>query len=172
MALRRIIIMSSLTRQECVRRLQESVDRDSVLSGNKPVIGRVRETSLRLRKRIKGRNSFQTVVFAKIVQDQGRTRLECRFGIHPIVIGFMLFWFGGVITLGSRAIAGAPGVLDSIMADPMLILGPLVMIMGGIAVLVICRNSARDEQQFLTDFLLKTIDGRVQTPSVVSPHGG
>jgi hypothetical protein len=173
MARRRITIISPLTPQECQRRLQEKIDRDGVLFGKKPVIGRVRQTSLRLRKRIKGKNSFQTFLFAKMNEAAGQTRFDCRFGMHPIVIGFMTFWFGGIITMGAAAIIEASGVSATLsISDPMLVFAPLGMIVFGIALVVICRYSARDDQQFLTDFLLDAVDGRVQAPGVVSPRGG
>ena len=100
MARLRVTVISLLPREDCVRRLQEQVEREGSGLGKRPVIGRVRDTSLRLRKRVKGRNSFQTFLFAGVSSVAGHTRFECRFGMHPAVIAFMAFWFGALLVIG------------------------------------------------------------------------
>jgi hypothetical protein len=165
-----VTLTSPLAREECVRRLQEAIDGERVLFGKKPVIGRVSETSLRLRKRMRGKNSFQTLLTAKVFQDPGRTRFECRFGMHPAVIAFMAFWFGAVLAIGAGAIIEASGIAVALsIAEPMVVLGPLAMVAFGIGLVVIGRYSSRDHQQFLTEFLRSTVDGRIEPPSVISP---
>jgi hypothetical protein len=169
MARTRVTVISSLPREDCVRRLREAIDGDREIFGKKPAIGRITDTSLRLRKRIKGRNSFQTVLRAQVFQDSGRTRFECRFGMHPAVIAFMAFWFGAVLTMGAAAAIEASGIAAAMaIAEPLVLLAPLAMVAFGIGLVSLGRYSSREHQQFLTDFLCATVEGRVQAPGVIS----
>ena len=173
MAVPRVTLISPLTREECVRRLREQVDPDGTIFGKNPVIGRVRETSLRLRKRIRGKNSFQTFLTARVIQDGGKTRFDCRFGMHPIVIAFMAFWFGAVLAIGAGAIVEVSGIAAALsIAEPMVLMGPLTMVAFGIVLVTLGRHSSRDDAQFLTEFVRSAVDGKVQPPGVVSPRGG
>jgi hypothetical protein len=173
MARSRITLLSPLTREECVRRLREQVDPDGTIFGKKPVIGRVRETSLRLRKRIRGRNSFQTFLTAKMAEESGKTRFDCRFGMHPAVVAFMAFWFGGVLAIGAGAVIELSGIAAALsVAEPMVLLGPLAMVAFGIGLVTLGRFSSRDDAQFLTEFVRSAVEGKIQPPGAVSPRGG
>jgi cytochrome c peroxidase len=166
----RVTVVSSLPREDCARRLREAIDGDMVIFGKKPVIGRVGDAQLRLRKRIKGKNSFQTFLRARVFRDPGGTRFECRFGMHPAVIAFMAFWFGAVLTIGAAAAIEVSGIAAAMsVAEPIVLLAPLAMVAFGIGLVSLGRYSSREHQRFLTDFLCATVQGKVQAPSVITP---
>jgi hypothetical protein len=172
MARLRVTVISPLPREACVRRLQEQVDPDGSVFGKRLVIGRIRDTTLRLRRRIKGRNSFQTFLFARISPVAGHTRFECRFGMHPAVIAFMAFWFGALLVIGGLAVAELGSLWAGSDAFPAGIpVGAFLLGMGvfGIGLVAIGRFSSKGDVAFLTEFLLNTVDGRILAPSVVSP---
>lgn len=165
MARVRVAVISPLPREECVRRLQEQVDPEGSVFGKRPVIGRVRETSLRLRKRVKGRNSFQTFLFARVSPAADRTRFDCRFGMHPAVVAFMAFWFGVLLVIGGLAVselgslwAGADALPAGLPIGAFL----LGMFVFGIGLVAIGRFASKGDVAFLTEFLLGAVNGRIQ----------
>jgi len=69
----RIEVLSPLSPAECVARLDAAIECDSTMLHYKSVVGKVRGDSLRLRKRIWYRNSFQTLLWAKLVPERKGT---------------------------------------------------------------------------------------------------
>ena len=65
-------------------------------SGSPPFIGTVREESFRIRRDIRGRNSFLPRVWGRIVATPTGTRVKVTMFIHPFAAIFMAFWFGMV----------------------------------------------------------------------------
>ena len=145
-------LISPLSRKECVRRLEAAIAPDRIFLGGlftaKPFIGSVSETSLRLRARIRYRNSFQTHLYATLAGADGHTRLHCRFGMHPSVVVFMSIWFGfvSVAAIAMTIKASAAAVV------------PLGFFVFGAILVLIGRAVARDEQDQLIEFLKTTID--------------
>jgi hypothetical protein len=77
--------------------------------------------------------------------------------MHPAVIAFMPFWFGLVMigggTVAMRAIRGGAPAWRSIAAL-------VFMLAAGAALVGLGRFAARNEPQFLLDFLRDTIAAR------------
>jgi hypothetical protein len=172
MARLRVTVISPLPREDCLRRLQERIDPDGSVLGKKSVIGRIRERSLRLRKRIRGRNSFQTFLFAGVSSMGSQTRFDCRFGMHPAIIAFMAFWFGALLVMGGMAMSELGSVWAGSDAFPLgLPIGAFLLglIVFGIGLVALGRFSSKGDVAFLTEFLLGAVDGRIQAPSVASP---
>jgi len=160
-----IDLVSPLRPDECVRRLRDHVDDGFGFSGMRPVMGKVGETSFILRQRTGYRNSFATTLRGTFVEEGRRTRLHCRLGVHPFVRVFMLLWLAGVAAgacvLGFRVVAplvnGAPSRAALSIAN---ILAPLLMLGFGIALAKVGRHAARDQQEYLIDFLARRLDAR------------
>jgi hypothetical protein len=172
MARLRLTVLSPLPREDCLRRLQEQVDPEGSVLGKKLVIGRVRDRSLRLRKRIKGRNSFQTFLFAGVAAVGSQTRFECRFGMHPAVIAFMAFWFAALLVIGVMAVSELGSVWAGSGSFPAGVpIGAFVLGMAvfGIGVIAVGRFTSKGDVAFLTEFLLNAVNGRIQAPAAVSP---
>ena len=154
-------LISPLSVEECVQRLRFKTAEG--WSGS--VVGSVGETSFRLRKRIGYRNSFQISLYGKIIAENGETRLHCRAGLHPFVRAFLLFWFGGVsIGCGAMVIRTidllrhAQGALPAngwqALAVPFGMLGFGVVLVGS------GKYLARDERDFLIDYVRRAVDAR------------
>ena len=110
-------LISSLPRDECVRRLRENTDpprRHSTIYGSgfkvyesaarvnpKPLSGYIGDNDLHIAKQIEGGMS-QTRLFAEITDEDGMTRLHCFIGLHPGVYAFWVFWFIGLFFAGIR----------------------------------------------------------------------
>jgi hypothetical protein len=154
-------LVSPLPRRECVSRLKMKTD--PAWGGAGTVVGSVRETSFRLRKRIYYRNSFQYSLSGELIDDHGRPRLHCSIGLHPLVRIFFTVWFGGVL-LGCGMVsiwmarAYAHGALPPNWWPGAGV--PFLMLEGGIAILMFGKHLARDEPAFLIVFLRRGLDAQ------------
>jgi len=148
------ILRSPLPMPECLDRLRAAIEDEE---GDSRVVGKVVAQSLRLRKRLpeESHNSFQTYLNATVEPDGAATRLVCRFGPHPLVIVFVLFWCLSLVgvTVAIKLVA-APDLPAAALAVPVIMALMAVAIVGG------GRRFARDERGFLLDFLRETIDAR------------
>ena len=82
----------------------------------------------------------------------------------------MLFWFGFVIIFTvSTLIALIPDLINGVSFHknngwvPAAFVGP-IMIVFGILLVNLCDYLARDEDKFLTDFIIKTLDAHIINP--------
>jgi hypothetical protein len=152
---------------ECLARLEAATDQGvwfPSMFGAKPLVGRVTDFTLRLRKQTFYANSFQTRYFATLQPAPGGTIISGSFGMHPFVRAFLVFWFGVLVVVEAILLLVAVGVI-SLGKDSNLWVGlivPPVMAAFGLLWIFVGRFMARDEQRFLTDFLIKTLDARVR----------
>lgn len=158
-------LISPLARDECVRRLRANTESSwfPAVFSNKPVSGHVEDTSFRIRKRIAYRNSFQPHLSGELSDEDGRTRMRCRLGMHPAVVAFMVIWFGGVVIGGGTVAMRAIGFLlrGGAPADAWpSIAAPAFMLVGGAALVGLGHFAGRNEPRFLLDFLRDTIAAR------------
>ncbi len=154
-------MISPLARADVVRRLRDAIDGDWVVFGGKPVIGRVDERSFRLRLRLKYRNSFQTFLFGKIMEDGRSTRLRCRVGMHPIAAAVMALWLIAVVGLLVAALSS----MDSDPAAGLFLAVPGAMVAFGVALVWLGRWLARDERRRLIAFLEQTLGALDRSPA-------
>ena len=157
-----IELLSPLSREACAARLDDAVDTGWTGFGSKPAIGRVDQTSFRIRKRLPAavHNSFQSYLTGRMEDSGSATRVRCQFGMHPFVRVFMAIWFAMLFAFGAGWIvmashsngAGGFTVVGAII--------PIMMAVFGVGLVIFGRFFARNEQRFLLDFLAQTIDAR------------
>lgn len=164
--------VSPFSPAECAERLGSAIDREgsilvslSAYFGSKPVIGRVSAGSLRLRRRIAYRNSFQSFLFATLEPAVRGTRITAEVKMHPFVRGFMFVWLGFVVFFWGLSafavVASATGVVEVHGSHGWLgLLAPLVMGAFGVGLVKFGRYLARDEERFLLDFVTGILDAR------------
>jgi len=162
-------LVSPLQHDECVRRLRDHVDAGFGISGMRPVMGNVGDASFMLRQRTGYRNSFSTILRGAFIEEGRRTRLHCRLGVHPLVRVFFLLWLAGVAV--GVCVLGFPVIWSLINGTSTRatmsignILAPVLMFCFGIALTKIGRHAARDQQEYLIDFLTRRLDARVEPP--------
>ena len=170
-SLHRIELRSPLTPEECVARLYAAADvqRPALVSlqapfGFKPVIGSVTEDSVRLRKRVPYRNSFQYYLFADMRPENGGTVISGRFAMHPVSWWVMVGFFGLITLIGGmetwRTIlrfAHSESITASNLVGAIM---PLVMLAIGVFLMLQGRRVTRDEARFITDFLTEVLEGK------------
>ncbi len=142
-------LISPFPPEECVDRL-----RAGVLNMTSEVDGRVEYDWIRLRKRIFGRNSFQTFLTASLKAEGTGTRIRGSLGVHPLVIGFMAFWVAGVATANLLILVLT--VRDGLPPGGWFI--PPAMLVGGIAGIWFCRWLSRGQDRFLVDFVSRAVE--------------
>ena len=101
------------------------------------------------------RNSFVPFFYGRLDDKAGGCEIRGRFGIHPIVVAFMTFWFGGLgagfvtMVLGRLSILTLPGIPPPLVV----VVAPLGMMLFGIGLLTVGRRSARAQLRELERFL-------------------
>lgn len=170
----RIQLLSPLTPAECVSRLAGVIDteRSAIfsLARSRPVVGRVTDSFLRLRKRIRYRNSFQSFLTATMRPEAGGTLISGEVAMHPFVRVFMFMWLGGVLLIGGTMFLATVGsmVIGSGSHHQNAWMGvviPPVMLAFGFGLVCFGRYLAREEARFLKDFLIRTLDVHDQNRS-------
>jgi hypothetical protein len=161
-----IQLFTPLTPSECVSRLVEVVDEERSLLfswnaffGSREVLGKVTQRSIRLRKRIKGRNSFQMFLIATMRPEEGGTEISGRISMHPFTRIFMIIWFSMAAILGLlTAIASLfHSSIEGRTISWQGILQPLIMLLFGYGLLRFGLWNRQEEASFLKEFLLRTL---------------
>jgi hypothetical protein len=177
-----IELVSPLPPDECAARLGEATDNEELLSwpGARPVIGRVSGGSVRLRKRIGDRNSFQTILVGELEEHKGGTLFRGRAGVDTVVTIFMAVWFCWVVLVGGPifvfAICEMLGIdVGVVKPKGNLALGvagfPL-MLAFGVGLVRSGRRQARDEERFLVAFVAEVAGfGPVPEPLALKDSG-
>ena len=144
-----IELTSPLPLGECCSRLRAAMSPSVRLLIAGPVIGSVIGVRFWAHKHIGYRNSFQTYLSGELIEEGERTRIHCRFLMHPFVIAVLTAFFS--FALFKCAELAIKGQFD---------VGPPILLIFGYAIVCIGRLFAQGEQQFLIDFLQSVVDAR------------
>ena len=160
-------LISPLPLRECVRRLRAETDRGWAIAGTKPVLGTVGDASIRLRQRTYYRHSSPCWLAGELVEEDGKTRLHCRIGLHPFFRRFLEFWVAGVFIVGGvffeRALRSIWEITDAGPWPPELWLGlvaPPLLLGCGVVLLIFGDQISSEEPRFLVEFLERVIEAR------------
>jgi hypothetical protein len=119
-------------------------------------VGKVSEKSVRLQRVIPMiGNSFKPFFLGRFQSIEGKVLLVGRFTMLPIMKVFMTFWFG-FVTLTS---VGFLFAVNSTIPVPA-VLGPFVMVGGGVAMLALGKWLARNDIAWLSE----VIEGALKSP--------
>ena len=164
----RIQLFIPLTPAECASRLTAAMGAERAgffplarHFGSSPVIGRVTQSSLWIRKRISYRNPFQNYLLATMKAETGGTVISGKITTHPATRAFMFLWFGGVVLGGglmlitsiSSILASSSRIQDEWRDIVML----AAMLAFGFGFVRFGRYLARDEARFLKEFLRQAL---------------
>lgn len=165
-------ILSPLPPEDCLTRLQEATDSEGLLFlsrfGSRPVVGHVSGRIVKLRKRIAYGNAFQTILIGKLEEHHCGTVFRGKTGMRGLVSWFMKAWFCGVILLGGPLSVIAVGQMLGIRIGqpiegnvplPLVAVIPLALLAFGFGLMCISLWLARDEGQFLVDYVAEAIGG-------------
>ncbi|HUE41077.1 MAG TPA: hypothetical protein VMO75_04030 [Chthoniobacterales bacterium] len=167
MSREQISLFSRLPSDECAQRLANAIDREVPLlqtPGSQPVIGRVSEKSIRLRKRSWYRNSFRPVLVAKLEAHDSGTAISGILApatFHRVfwriwfigvwLIGGLMFLQGLIILVAAPTDHRATDLFAALMFPPLILLAGVLFRRFGVRL-------ARGEYSFLKTFLRATIE--------------
>jgi hypothetical protein len=135
---------------ESVGRLSAATKRWTLFDfGNTVAVGRVSTDSVQLRRVIPMvHNSFQPVFMGRFEVREGVTVLTGHFGMPMSVKVFMSFWFGMVIVISGGLLLGSKAPV------PMAVMiGPLVMIIGGLGLVAAGKWFGRNDAAWLSGII-------------------
>ena len=154
-----ITLRSPLSPDEVSARMKAQTNSAWVLFHSRPLVGWVRARDMRVRKVILLRNSFQKSLSATFEGDGAGTLIRCRFGIFPHVLTFLAVFLlgaaGMILYPVMGAVQGAP-VTDT---SPYMMAGGLLLF--GLVLAVLASWLARDDERFLTDFVVRATEAAV-----------
>jgi hypothetical protein len=153
--------VSPLARGEVVRRLGESVDPMFSPFGARAAQGTVKEDRAVVRRRIRYRNSFQTMA-RMTFHDQGTgTRIEAEYGMALAILVFAAAMALVVIGTAVGFFAARRGgeAMDDTMLLPFMLF-PIVFLVGFTLTALFVRSAARADKAFLDDFIKTTLDAK------------
>ncbi len=160
-----IKLVSPLTPDECVSRICAAIDNYGLFSwgGSRHVIGRVSRLTVRLRKRIWYRNSFQTFLTGYFERRGNSTVFIGQTGLHPFALLFLVVWFGSLLIIGVSTV-----VFEQVTNQSRLLGCAGLVLMIGLMVGIVWsgRWLARDEEQFLIAFLAEVIAANPSPDSI------
>lgn len=151
------VMLTALSPDACAERLKAAVDNNLSIFGSRPFIGSVSPAGARLRKRIRYRNSFQTVVQVSFESQVRGAEVVCRSGMSFFVYVFLVAWFGflTLFLLGGVSQADASGGLFLVV--------PLGMMAFGVGLVLFGRWLARDEHDEAVAFLGRVLQAQAST---------
>tara|TARA_R110000868_G_scaffold37022_2_gene130971 strand:- start:1339 stop:1809 length:471 start_codon:yes stop_codon:yes gene_type:complete len=154
-------MQSPLSRDECIKRLRESVGSQQIAESNKTVIGTYGENSFEIRKAISYRNRFQTVLKASFAETSNGTQLKCRLGISTLASLTLTGWLlAPVAVLLILLIFNDRSESVTRIQDVLLSFVPLGMLVFIITLTVRGLFLAKGEVPFLLKFLETTIGAK------------
>jgi len=153
------IYMSQLTKDECVRQLQEHAGRGCWTQCAEGTIStKIRGDHFRLFAWGSLRNSFAPLFYGRLEEASGKTRIRGCFRMHPIAQAFLSLWFFGLTAIAALILflpssAWESGRAPSVFAA----LGPAGMILLGFGFLRFSRWLARGQMESLRRFLKREL---------------
>ena len=169
--------------EECRRRLIESIDpeRRTIFSlsgyrGSKPVIGWIEGYQFYLHKRRYWHNDFASQFYGNLLPQDRGTLIEGYFDVPRWTKIFMRIWLGGVLLLGSPIFVLSlldllPG-RGYVEGNPRIgLLAPPCMVLFGVLLPKFGLWLGRHEEQFILEFLERTLVARIDYDSPSSSNG-
>jgi hypothetical protein len=166
-------LQTKLPIDECERRLASAIDVEGLLgflggSGErKPMIGRIRGGSFRIRKKIIYRNSFRPCLFGRFLRCDSQTLVEADFGIHPSarrsVICYYSFLAIWIVMLFASVAMGRTNINDLCGTNVLFLLVPVGMAVLGYFGGKLGIWFGRGDKKAIVTFLKRTLEATDKT---------
>ncbi len=156
--------------EECNARLRAGIDPErlafswSGFAGSKPILGKVRDSGFRLRKRRYYKNDLAPFFYGRFVPEGSSTRIEGEFKMHPVARVFVIVWFSFLACL--FVIASIPFVKGRQDADVGTLLASIGLAAFGIVLIKFGRWLARGEGRAIVAFLESTLEVEGRTDAI------
>ncbi len=164
------VVQSPSPPEECRRRLRVVVDETEAMFGTLSVVGDVENDDATLRIRLPlfmgVSNLLPAVMRARFVPEGSGTIVTCRLWIGPLtqlslamcLVALAAFWVFGLFRVMVALIDGNLAAQNSPWA---LVVIPPAAIVFELALVFMRRTIAREQDDYLIEYLRKSIDGRL-----------
>ena len=171
-------LVTCLSPEKCVFRLMHTADPEffdlsrsvNLNDGSKPVRGKITSADFLLRKRIFGRNSFQTFVEGTIQPATNGTIVAGQFSLHPAVKPLFKVWVCSLVFIGFpvcvillKDLASGAVHWSNLWEVDRTFAGALFMLCWPFLIYVLGRAFARGDEEYLRRFLLETLEAREES---------
>lgn len=157
-----IVFTTALPRDECVRRLRARVPPDqanhiggSIAGQTGAIVGKIRDTRIRLRRVPAGVNAFATYLYGSLAGRDNQTHLRCFIGPHPSALGHMVFCFAFMPYAAYRVITDLQDGITTDLRDGIIMLAFALYIS---ALHALGRFHSRKDAPILCEFIRATIE--------------
>jgi hypothetical protein len=159
-----IVYTTDLPKDECLHRLQKYVGRRGWQRwADGTIVVEIRNDSFRLFAwgPANARNSFALFFYGNLQSEAAGTSIRGHFRFHPMVRGFMVLWFGGLMA-GCALILFTPESMWSGRPAPsaLWVLAPLAMMFLGCGFLRFGQWLARSQNDSIRNFLIGEFEAR------------
>lgn len=155
-----VTLRSPLAPAEVAARLAAQTSSAWALFNTRPLVGWVRDRSMRVRRTILLRNSFQQNLSADFEADGGGTLIRCRFGLMPHILTFLaVFTLGAVGFAQVPIMAAASGIEPPPGAPTFWWVGGFLLL--GVVLALIGMWLARDDRRILTEIVARATEAEV-----------
>lgn len=139
--------------------LTAGMDSSLTMFGHLPVVGEANRTRATLRKRIRYRNSFQTVVEAVFEPQGAGTLIRCKSRLHVLTLTVLAIWALAFLIISGKFVGSA---LDGgVEGGAWWVLMPVVFAGFVFLMIWIGRWLARAEFDYLVDYAAKLAEAEV-----------
>lgn len=155
MITRRISFSSTLSRDECGRRLADATEPDrggwyEELDRSHVVLARIKGGRVRLRvRRPYVRNFLAPLFYGRLEPASSGTRLSGRFITHPGILAFLVVWFSFLPIVGAAMLRGAGFLL------------PLLMVVAATGLIWLLWVLGKAERMEIERFICRTLEASV-----------
>ena len=182
MSRKTLVFHSALTPAVLRDTLSRTIDQEqwtpfllSGFRGERPLLGEVGEDTFRLRKRRYYRNDFARQFYARIMPEQGGTRIEAYFDTPRVTRYFMRVWLAGAVLIGTPIFimtaldvsAGSHNMTGDLWVG---LVVPPALILWGTFLPRIGWLFSRSEERFILQYVQGTLVARVEDPSYSASH--
>lgn len=152
----------NLPAEQCKTLLTESIDREryfppyDFLYARKDIIGYLKGSAFRIRKRRHNMNSFAPLLYGEFLQEGNHTRIQGEFRMHPFIKPFEIFWFGFlIIFFVFNAIFVFPRVFsgEANLGHFMGLTIPILLVAFAVGLIKWGKSSGEPEKNYIISFL-------------------
>ena len=175
------VLHSAISPQAVAEVLNRSIDEEqwtlfslSGYSGSRPILGKVRGNTFRLRKRRYSRNDFAGNFHGRFEPEQGGTRIEGYFDMPRWAKYFMRIWLAGAVLFGTPIFVAT--LLDLVTHSDYMtgdkwigLLVPPALILYGTVFPKLGRVFGKGDEQFILQHMQNTLAARLEADANVAP---
>jgi hypothetical protein len=168
--IRRFVLASALSPEQCRQRLSRSIERESIFfrisePQRNEFQGRVRDSEFRITRyrSVVFSDRYQTFLYGRLEADAAGTRIDCWLGPQRLVLGSVVVFLLFIWVIFPATMIGQQGFPFQFPFHLTFLLGPVVMTAFMVAMLGFSRKRLLIDGPYLLDFVAQTLEATATT---------